>query len=525
MGPTTILRAELAEQFRFALECGRAVLFTAPCGFGKTTAARALLVDDLQNLPEEAEQALGALIREAVYRRFDLSIRRLLLELAPFESIDVELARLVSGDNRAGELLGRLQQKTSMLLQDRLGRFRFYRLFRLFLCWELDREYTTDQQKSLYSRGGLYYELREDYGHALACYSRAKDHSKVSELLEKSAQLHPGLGHYEEVEPYYHSLPEAEIRNSPALMQGMSMLCALEMDYEGSERWYRALREFADRRKSGDAARREARGRLAWLDIALLQRGTVGLTDRIPAVFCLLTCREIKLPPFSVTSTLPSVMNGGKDFSDWSKADDLLYQTLRRPVEAVLGRDGVGLADLAMAESKFEKGGGRLRPDALPRGKAEHHPPEGHAGHGIYPGGAAGPGRDGRRPGPGRPGDLGGPAGAICPAEPEAVPPQPGRHALPGGSAPGEHDRRGPVVPGEGPPGPGAGPCAAALPVPHPGHGRAGAEGSEGRAADPGSSGVLLCGLREASGLPGPLLFTIRERMEILPISITLPIK
>ena len=64
---------------------------------------------------------------------------------------------------------------------------------------------------------------------------------------------------------------------------------------------------------------------------------------------------EVTLPPFSVTSTLPSIMNGGKDFSDWSKRDDLLYKTLRIPVEAVLGRDGVGLADCAIAESKFEK--------------------------------------------------------------------------------------------------------------------------------------------------------------------------
>ena len=49
-------------------------------------------------------------------------------------------------------------------------------------------------------------------------------------------------------------------------------------------------------------------------------------------------------------------MNGGKDFSAWSKKDDLLYQTLRIPVEAVLGKDGFCLADTAIAESKFEKG-------------------------------------------------------------------------------------------------------------------------------------------------------------------------
>lgn len=105
-----------------------------------------------------------------------------------------------------------------------------------------------------------------------------------------------------------------------------------------------------------DAGGRQARSRLAWLDISLPQREVSGLTDTIPAVFRLLRGKEITLPPFSVTSTLPSIMNGGKDFSDWSKKDDMLYQVLRIPVEAVLGKDGVGLADCAIAESKFEKG-------------------------------------------------------------------------------------------------------------------------------------------------------------------------
>ena len=164
------------------------------------------------------------------------------------------------------------------------------------------------------------------------------------------------MGHYSEMDRYYRSLPESEILASPSLMQGMSMLCALTADYEGSERWYRELKSFSQQRGKQDAAGKQARSRLAWLDIALPQRSVETLIETFPAVFRLLCSRDVSLPPFSVTSTLPSVMNGGKDFSAWSKKDDLLYQTLRIPVEAVLGRDGFGLADIALAESKFEKG-------------------------------------------------------------------------------------------------------------------------------------------------------------------------
>lgn len=292
----------------------------------------------------------------AIYKRFDLNIRRFLLELAPFEQFDLDMARIVSGDPRVGEMLDWLQRNTTMLRYDETQRFHFWPQFRAFLMWEMDRECPEEKKKTLYSRGGMYYELKEDFVHAMDCYIRGGDHSKVSELLIRSAELHPGMGHYYEMEKYYHSLPEKEILASPALMQAMSMLCAMEMDYEKSEQWYEALKLFTEQCDRMDAGGRQARSRLAWLDISLPQREVSGLTDTIPAVFRLLRGKEITLPPFSVTSTLPSIMNGGKDFSDWSKKDDMLYQVLRIPVEAVLGKDGVGLADCAIAESKFEKG-------------------------------------------------------------------------------------------------------------------------------------------------------------------------
>ena len=291
---------------------------------------------------------------EAVFRRMEKATRHLLMELSLFETVTPELARIVTGDPHANERLAGLLRQTSMMHLEKLGNYTFWPIFRRFLQWELDQKYTSDQRCTLWDRGALYYELNEDYGSALEFYTQSGNKAKVADLLVKNAGLHPGMGHYLEMEPYYRALPEAEVRENPALMQAMSMLCALEMDYAGSERWYAALKEYRARAAGADA--REARSRLAWLDIGLPQRGVEGLTELFPRVFTLIKNREISLPAFSVTSTLPSLMNGGKDFSPWSKRDTLLYRTLRLPVEAALGKDGVGLADCALAESLFEKG-------------------------------------------------------------------------------------------------------------------------------------------------------------------------
>ena len=118
----------------------------------------------------------------------------------------------------------------------------------------MDHSYSPEKRRALFNRGGLYFELKEDYAHALDCYTKGGDHAKVSEILIRNAELHPGMGHYSQMEKYYRSLPESEIRASPSLMQGMSMLCALSMDYAGSEGWYKKLKDFARQCNPNDAA-------------------------------------------------------------------------------------------------------------------------------------------------------------------------------------------------------------------------------------------------------------------------------
>lgn len=293
---------------------------------------------------------------EAVFRRFDAPLRALLVNLAPFETFRLELARMVSGDSHAGRLLGELQRDTSMLVLDGAETYHFWPIFRAFLQWEMRQLLTERELRALYSRAGLFYELRDELDRALDCYAKAGEQERISALLVKNAEQHPGVGHYREMQDYYDSLPREEILRSPALMCGMSMLSAMRLDYEGSEQWYEELARCAARMKRGDPDQRGVTGKLAYLDIALPQRGSKGLIDVIGSVFRVMADKQLAVPSFSVTSMLPSIMNGGKDFCEWSRKDDLLYATMRRPVETVLGRDGVGLADCAICESKFEKG-------------------------------------------------------------------------------------------------------------------------------------------------------------------------
>lgn len=206
---------------------------TKGCALALTLLVRHLVVGETYNphLADQVRRELFLYFEEAVLHRLDLSIQQLLLELSPFPTFGPELARMISGNSRAGELLGRLQRETTAMIQDRLDTYHFWPIFRRFLQWEMEQTYSEEQRRALYARAALYFELNEDYRQALEYYAKSGDQDKISELLTKNAELHPGMGHYEEMAPYYRALPEKQVLTSPALMQGMSMLEAIAVSW------------------------------------------------------------------------------------------------------------------------------------------------------------------------------------------------------------------------------------------------------------------------------------------------------
>lgn len=312
----------------------------------------------------EYNQKLIYLVKREIYKYYDemifcgfsLPIRRFLIELATFDSFTTELATVVSGNTDAGEKIALFRRRSRMLIEKEDGSFEFWKYFRGFLRWEQSKYYTSEQMCSIYNRGGLYYELNKDYITALEYYSKSGDEKKVEELVIKLISLPPAMGYYTKLEKYFNELSDSEILKSPALMQGICMLSSLKAEYDESERWYLELENFMKSRTDVDASANEAKSRLVWLDISLPHRTVMELEKALPKAYKMLVDEKISLAPFSVTSSLPSVLNGGKDFSDWSLNDEKTFYDMSYMFETVFGTDSVALLECVVAESRFEKG-------------------------------------------------------------------------------------------------------------------------------------------------------------------------
>lgn len=290
-----------------------------------------------------------------VFDQWEKELGEFLMETSIVENYTKELAGMITGRDNVDELIARAEQLGNFMTrtgQDGVWEYRW--AMRQSMRQRILKKYSRDRIRQLYSHAGLYYEMHGMFKEALEVYEICQDEESIFRVLSSNARRNPASGAYFELRRYYLSLPEETVIKDPALISYMSMLHSILMNEEESERWFCTLKEYVQNHAGGE--KREAKKWLVYLDIALPHRGSADLITLMKSAGSLIAGQKAAMPEFSVTTNLPSLMNGGKDFCEWSKKDRELAASIGKVVELVLGKYGKGLVPLALAESSLEKG-------------------------------------------------------------------------------------------------------------------------------------------------------------------------
>ncbi|NLU24892.1 MAG: hypothetical protein GXW99_09370 [Clostridiales bacterium] len=289
-----------------------------------------------------------------LFRNWDTQLQEFLMDLSSFSHFGVKLVSMVTGKRNAEQALTHILAIGSFLQFLPPDDYTFFPPFQEYLQKKQQTLCTAVHIRQIYQNAGLYYELEDDLPHAMEYYSKAGNLDKLSALLIENSNQNASNAQFYETEPYYRSLPQDLIERSPELMSALSMLESLCCHPDESEKWYAALERYQNRLDKNSPSYKIAREKLLYLSIALPHRGSVQVLDLIRSA-SELCGGKLHLQEISVTGDMPSLMNGGKDFTEWSKRDKSIYTLLKAPVELIFGKCGVGLADAALGESILEK--------------------------------------------------------------------------------------------------------------------------------------------------------------------------
>lgn len=321
----------------------------------KYTAQQLLAGNRIGNeLFEQNSIMFQSYLEQSVISELSTEIVDFLLKISIVDSFTEELASIITGNSAVNSLIERTMDSGNFLEKKNdvyTLRYQMKSALRRKAVKELSKN---DLHNYAVLAGGYYESCNED-NKALELYAKYNDSDRIRELLIRNSRKNPETGYFIEMRKYYLMLSDEDIRSNAYLMSAMSMLYSMLLDFDKSEYWYNELKAYKNR--AIGSKQREAICLIAYLDVGLPGRGSVNILQLIKDCYTLLTEKSLSVPEFSVTSNLPSLMNGGKDFCDWSKHDREIAATAGNIVCSFLGKYGKGLANAALAESFYEKGG------------------------------------------------------------------------------------------------------------------------------------------------------------------------
>lgn len=302
---------------------------------------------------EEAMNVFGQHLTENVYTYYDSDVLDFLCRVSIVDEFTPELARMITGIEDIDRMIKRCEENAAFFTHfddivrirpEALEGFRRYR----------EKHYSRQAILELYYNAAMYYQLNGKDIQAIKMFSYIDNSEHVINILIRNSRNEPGVGNYYEMREYYAALSDKEIESSIYLMRGMSMLCSLLMDTEKSEYWYNRLAGKIDDYRG--VQKKEAEITLAYLDISLPHRRSNNMIAIVQRSFDVMIRSGMSLPSLGLTSNLPSLINGGKDFCRWSEHDDEIVGKYGKMVCAILGIDERHIAKLALGESYYEKG-------------------------------------------------------------------------------------------------------------------------------------------------------------------------
>ena len=308
--------------------------------------------DNIDMIIERAGNIYTKHIIENVLPYFDSDVLDFLVKVSIADTFDVPMANMITGRSDAEKMISRCEETGNFIIADN-NIFHIRSEWLVILNEYKKKEYDLKLLTDCYYNAGIYYSINGHDEKAIEMFSKSGNTDKVKEILVRNSAKNPGTGYYYEMRTYYAALDPIDIENDVGLMAGMSMLYSLMMDAKKSEYWYNRLNE--KKQEYRGAKRREATIKLAYLDITLPHRGSNNILNIIYNSAKMSLKAGGKFPKMSLTSNMPSVMNGGKDFCSWSKQDDYIAGKFGSVIAGFLGDYGKCIVNEALAESYFEK--------------------------------------------------------------------------------------------------------------------------------------------------------------------------
>ena len=268
---------------------------------------------DMHAIVQEFLDISFVYIQQKILPGYDEDVQDFLLKISVMDSFDKEMAEELTGTVFFEALMQKIYEMGNFLVKNK----EIYSMKRpalLFFRSLSEQRYGSAVMKQLAVKAAEIYKKRGQLVTATLLYKRAGEHDLMLSTLAENILHNKGKSYASKLKDIFLSLTDEEMEKFPLLMATRSLIYALFMQTDKSEKLYLRLRKMSEDESKGEDFMLTARASAVWLDLILPQRSVQQMDENMLMVRHFPPELRKRLPEFSLTGTQPSVLNGTKDF-------------------------------------------------------------------------------------------------------------------------------------------------------------------------------------------------------------------
>lgn len=302
---------------------------------------------------EEARQMLFSYFDHELLEKWSEDIIDFTVKMSIVTSFTIPLAVEITGFNNIEDIIEETNRLGSFLKYSN-DIYSIVPPLRKYLNSKMYSLYSKEKIVNIYNIAGQYFLRHNKLLESYAMFEKSGNKSGQIDILIDNARLNPSDGYLTELKSAYLALDESIVLEHPELIAANCMIYSLLLDVEASDYWYNVL-EGKAKALSG-RAQKIAKSYLTYLDIACIHKSSKNVLPILKSMATAVFDKSITVPEWALTCNGPTIMNGGKDFCEWSKKDVEIYKALEIPFRRIFGKSSAGMPELSLAESFLEKG-------------------------------------------------------------------------------------------------------------------------------------------------------------------------
>ncbi len=266
-----------------------------------------------QKIIDEYQDISYEYIKSQILPSYDQELKDFMLKISLLDSFTREQAEELTKTQFFERIIEKAFETGNFLKMEK-GMFTFKPIALAFFRREAELSLGSETIRNFLCEAAENCFRHRQYTSAVILFQRANNRKKMLESLTFCAATKQGKDLPPQLKDIYFQLTDEELIEYPILMATLCLLHALFMNVNKSEVLYQNLKDIAMAGKEETEELNKIRAYILWLNIVLPQRSVKEMNDTLLQIKHLPPQIVDKLPNYSMTGSLPSILNGSKDF-------------------------------------------------------------------------------------------------------------------------------------------------------------------------------------------------------------------